>query len=279
MLVLPTGRLLTRGGAPLSYPGVPTAGGHCRDTTDPRPGGVTCPAARRGARTVVPMIRRGASMVLVALLLAGCTSSGGSAGESPSPSPPTATLTQPPPASPTETVTPADPSDGTTPSRTSETCKPFGSTNEVSSADPHAMTTMTGAAMRVGRHDCFERFVFELQGTGPRPGWTVGYRDPLAGQGSGDRIRLKGDADLEILVGAWTVDDFEGRPPEWPPFTGPDVIVTTNFEAIKEARNLYAYEGVTQIGLGIDEERPFQVVWFPNPDRLVVDVYTGEMVV
>ena len=31
--------------------------------------------------------------------------------------------------------------------------------------------------------------------------------------------------------------------------------------ALREARNLYAFEGVTQIGLGLDQQRPFRVTW------------------
>jgi hypothetical protein len=32
---------------------------------------------------------------------------------------------------------------------------------------------------------------------------------------------------------------------------------------------------VTQIGLGLDRQRPFRVSWLEDPARLVVDVYTG----
>lgn len=221
----------------------------------------------------VAMISRGVWIVLPAILLAAC---GGADDPGAEPVPPSLSPTPSavPTPSTTVTVTP-DQSDGTSPTRPSATCKEFGTTSDASSDDPQTMTTMTGKSMRVGRHNCFERFVFELQGEGERPGWTVGYRDPLAGQASGERIPLKGTADLEVIVQAWTVNDFEGRPPEWPPFTGPDDIVTEGFVAIKEARNLYAYEGSTQLGLGIDRKRPFQVVWFPDPMRLIVDVYTG----
>ena len=179
--------------------------------------------------------------------------------------------TSPPPASPTQTatVTPTE-----SPSE-SATCETFGSTADQSSADPLALSSLTGASMRVGRHDCFERFVFEMTGTGENPGWRVGYADPMGAQGSGDPVELAGDADLEVIVGVWTVSDFEGRPDEWPPFQGPDDLVTTGFTAIKEARNLYAFEGMTQIGLGLDKKRPFRVTWEQGPPRLVVDVYTG----
>ena len=115
-----------------------------------------------------------------------------------------------------------------------------------------------------------------MAGTGAEPGWRVYYADPLLGQASGLPIDLLGDADLDIIVGVWTVNDFEGRPEEWPPFTGPDDIVTTGYTALREARMLYAYEGTTQVGLGVDQPRPFRVSLLADPARLVVDIYTGQ---
>lgn len=205
------------------------------------------------------------------LLLAGCSTSP-DPGTQPSATPvPSATQTQGPTPSPSQTATvSASPAPAATAS-----CTSFGSTRTASSTDPQAMSTLTGAAMRVGRHNCFERFVFELQGSGTRPGWTVGYVRQLNGQGSGEPVPLRGNADLEVVLGVWTVTDFEGRPDEWPPFTGADTIVTRGFVALKEARNLFAYEGTTQIGLGVDKRRPFRVTWVADPQRLVVDVYTG----
>ncbi len=211
-----------------------------------------------------------ATIGLLAILLTGCTSTDPPVAEpTPSASQSPTAVPQPSPSE-TATISPTE-----SPESPAATCKPFGTTDETTSDDPQTMSTMTGESMRLGRHDCFERFVFDLQGNGPTPGWTVGYRDPLAGQGSGEAISLKGDADLEVIIQVWTVDDFEGRPPEWQPFTGPDDIVTQGYTAIKEARNLYAYEGATQIGLGVDRERPFRVSWIDDGSRLVVDVYTG----
>lgn len=210
-----------------------------------------------------------------AALLAGC-------GEESSPNPattsPTATATSAsptasPPPGPTATAT-ASPTESASASEVA--CQPFGSTTPKESEDPLAMSPLTGASMRVGRHDCYERFVFELAGTGDAPGWSVQYRDPLIADPSGQTVDLRGDADLEVIVRVWTVTDFEGRPDEWPPFSGPDDIVTTGYTAIREARNLYAFEGVTQLGLGLDERRPFRVSLLEGPVRLVVDVYTGQ---
>ena len=208
-------------------------------------------------------IRTAALVAALALLaVAGCGGGTNDAGRTSSPT-----------ASPTSS---APPSASPAPSASPTTCAPFGSTAEATSADPLALSTLTGDSMRVGRHDCYERFVFEMAGTGGDPGWRVRYQEPLTGQGSGEPIPLAGTADLEILIGAMTVTDFDGRPDDWPPFTGPDDIVTRDFVALLEARMLYGYEGTTQIGLGLDRERPFRVRLLDDPPRLVVDLYTGE---
>jgi hypothetical protein len=185
---------------------------------------------------------------------------------------PTPTPTRTATATPTRTST-ATPTDS--PSVTGATCAPFGTTDEHSHGQPADLSLLVGQEMRVGQHDCYERFVFQMQGTGIQPWWMVRYREPLTGQGSGEPIALRGNADLEILIGVWTVTEFPGRPPEWPVFTGPDDIVTSGYLAIKEARNLYAFEGITQLGIGLDRVRPFRVLWLDGPPRLVVDVYTG----
>lgn len=214
-------------------------------------------------------IRRSACALLVVGLLAGCGAGDGTpAGGTTGGGSPTGQ-----PISPTQTATVA-PTES--PAGTAVACTPFGATEPATAADPLALSTLTGAAMRVGRHDCYERFVLEMAGSGQDPGWTVRYADPITGQGSGLPVDLLGGADLEILVGVWTVNDFEGRPEEWPPLSGPDVIVTDGYAALREARMLYGFEGTTQVGLGVDRRRPFRVSLLADPPRLVVDVYTGQ---
>ena len=214
-------------------------------------------------------IQKACALLAAGLVLAGCAAGDGTpASSTTGPGPATAPA---PSASRTVTVGPTE-----EPTATDVACEPFGSTDPASSADPLALSTLTGSAMRVGRHDCFERLVLEMVGTGPEPGWRVSYADPLLGQASGLPVDLLGEAALDIIVGVWTVTDFEGRPAEWPPFTGPDDIVTTGYTALREARMLYAYEGTTQVGLGLDQARPFRVSLLADPARLVVDVYTGQ---
>ncbi|HEU4489732.1 MAG TPA: hypothetical protein VFR74_02575 [Jiangellales bacterium] len=210
--------------------------------------------------------------VLVALAVVGCGNedAGPDAAEGPA-APAPATTTAPAPADDVTSPEPS-PGDGGTPG---EACESFGGTDPVTSADPLAMSSLTGASMRIGQHDCYERFVFEMAGTGEPPGWRVAYVDPLTADGSGEPVELAGDATLEVVVRVWTVSEGEGAPTEIPPFTGPDDLVPAGYVALREARNLYAFEGVTQIGLGLDRERPYRASLLEGPPRLVVDVFTG----
>lgn len=213
--------------------------------------------------------------VLVVLALAACGGGGGGGSPTSAPTSGSASASVTPSVVPSPTTT-ATASPTESPTATGVTCAPFGSTDVVTHGQPGDLSTLVGEQMRVGRHDCYERFVFQMQGTGSQPWWTVGYADPLTGDASGEPIEMRGAADLGILIGVWTVTDFPGRPVEWPPFTGPDDIITSGYIAIKQAINLYAFEGITQIGIGLDKQRPFRVQWLDGPPRLVVDVWTGE---
>lgn len=215
------------------------------------------------------------------LLLAGCASGSPQTTATSPTTTPTAQAPADPTAGPTDpTPTTSGPAATVSPtqkqSATGVACTTFGSTKAQSSGRM-TLSEQDGETMRVGQHACFDRFVFQLQGKGEKPSWRVAYVDELLGQGSGDPVPLRGDATLEVLVGVWTVTDFPERDKAWMPYKGPTTIVTKGFTAIKEARNLLAFEGQTQIGLGIDKKRNFRVQLLTKPTRLVVDVYTGSV--
>lgn len=133
-----------------------------------------------------------------------------------------------------------------------------------------------GVTMRVGGHECFDRFTFEFDGVGDMPGWRVipvdGSVFALDPSDLPLDPPLAGTAALELDFAAWydgslTIDQ--------PAFEGPDQLVDTGLEGIQEVRVLGAFEGLSQIGIGLDEARPYRVTWLEDPKRLVVDVYTG----
>jgi hypothetical protein len=134
------------------------------------------------------------------------------------------------------------------------------------------MSTLTGREIRVGQHPCYDRFVLELQGTGSAPGWQVGYRDPLIADPSGQTVQLRGDADLQVVVRVWTVTPYPGMPSDQLPFQGSEQMYTKGFPALLEARIISSWEGVTQIGLGVDTKRDFRAFSLTDPPRLVVDI-------
>ncbi|CAN0110855.1 unnamed protein product, partial [Phaeothamnion confervicola] len=80
-----------------------------------------------------------------------------------------------------------------------------------------------GADVRAGRHDCFERVVIELAGTGDVPGWRVEYLpDPQVKDPSDETVEILGDATLVIHLGCWM------NPMDGTGYDGPYDIFPTN---------------------------------------------------
>jgi len=207
--------------------------------------------------------------ILLTATLAACT-----ATPEPTATPaPSATVTA------TVTVTPS-PSGAATaaPEPTGEACAPFG-TDAASASSPDwyadLRAELWGVTMRVGTHDCYDRWVFEFAGEGAMPGWSVTPHD--ASTFAADPVDepfappLAGAASLDVAFAAW----YDGTPLGEAPYAGDRVIVTDGFPAIAEARILTGFEGISHVGIGLDEPRPYRVTWLDDPGRLVVDVYTG----
>ncbi|MGW1075275.1 AMIN-like domain-containing (lipo)protein [Streptomyces sp. NPDC002537] len=126
--------------------------------------------------------------------------------------------------------------------------------------------------IRTGRHDCFDRMVFEVKGAGERPiGYRVAYVDKLHQDGSGDEIPVAGGAVLEVRVAAPSYEPttglrtYPGRVGE--PLRGVDV---SGYQTFRDTRYASSFEGDTQIGLGVRARLPFRVFQWGN--HLVVDV-------
>ncbi|MEV5375743.1 MULTISPECIES: AMIN-like domain-containing (lipo)protein [Streptomyces] len=126
--------------------------------------------------------------------------------------------------------------------------------------------------IRAGKHECFDRLVFDVQGIGDhRIGYRVEYVDQLHQDGSGDPIAVAGGAVLAVRVSAPSYDPntgetrYPGRAGQ--PLTGVDL---TGFRTFQDTRFASSFEGETLVGVGVRARLPFRV--FQERNRIVVDV-------
>ena len=199
---------------------------------------------------------RAVALVLSTLLvgpavLAGC---GGDDPVEPSAS----TSSASPDAEATSEAAPA--SDGST------DAPPFPGNVEPDTAEASSGAQVTVSDIRVGRHDGFDRVVFEVGGTGT-PGWDVRYVDEASSQGSGDAVEVAGDAVLQVtLTGvgypySTGIEEFTGGP-----VTGAGTEMVT--EVVWDA----TFEGTSVAFVGTGRETPFRVYALDSPARVVVEV-------
>lgn len=122
-------------------------------------------------------------------------------------------------------------------------------------------------AVRVARHDGYDRVVFELDGREPGvPGWQVEYVDDPRRDGSGDRVEVGGDKTLVVLIrGA-------GYPFDTGVEEADEARVPGDMEVVEDVVLGSVFEGVYEAFIGTSREAPFRVFRLSGPTRVVVDV-------
>ncbi|ANW16795.1 AMIN-like domain-containing (lipo)protein [Streptomyces clavuligerus] len=126
--------------------------------------------------------------------------------------------------------------------------------------------------IRTGRHDCFDRAVFDITGAGGgATGYHVGYVDAFHQDGTHERLPVKGGAILQVYVNAPSYDPATGRPvyeaTAGKALPGVDV---SGYRTFRDAVFGASFEGQTQVALGVRAKLPFRV--HHAGDRLIVDV-------
>jgi LPXTG-motif cell wall-anchored protein len=118
--------------------------------------------------------------------------------------------------------------------------------------------------LRAGRHASFDRVVFQLDG--PIPAYySVRYVPVVRLDGSGEPLRLRGTAFLEVVVRAPTHDQ-DYRPVLRPTRLRPD------FPALREVNAPGSFEGQTTAGIGVTRRVGFRVLELTDPTRIVIDL-------
>lgn len=134
---------------------------------------------------------------------------------------------------------------------------------------------------RIGRHDCFDRVVFDVNG--PEPvGFDVRYVPEVTADGSGKPIPVAGGAALQVVVRApaqGSAGDTSGHQPgvifapSGAHLHGPGGL--EHWGCLREVRSAGSFEGQTTFAVGVRERLPFRVASFTDANQithLVLDI-------
>jgi hypothetical protein len=138
-------------------------------------------------------------------------------------------------------------------------------------SDPTMSSSTWLTNVRTGRHTCYDRIVFDVQGD--IEGYDVRY-GTVRTDGEGRVVPLRGGADLQIVLRVPVFDDLGhehfplGRPQA-------DLVSVSGYSTFRQVAYAGCFEGQTTIGLGVRARLPFRVFILDGPgdlSRLVVDV-------
>jgi hypothetical protein len=117
--------------------------------------------------------------------------------------------------------------------------------------------------VRVGRHGCFDRVVFDING--PEPvGFSARYVPVVTADGSGAPVPVAGRAVLELVVRAPVHGaDSQGHQP-WvsTPAVGQDLVAPARlagWASLNAVAFAGSFEGQSTVAVGVRERRPFRV--------------------
>ena len=148
-----------------------------------------------------------------------------------------------------------------------DSAAPFPANTEPDTGQASADALVSVTDIRIGRHDGFDRVVFEADGTGT-PGWDVRYVDAAQSQGSGDDIEVDGDAVLQVTITGVGIPADTGVDE----YSGPDRLSSGDAEVVTEVVWDSTFEGTSQAAVGVTAEAPFRVYLLEGPARVVLEV-------
>jgi hypothetical protein len=121
--------------------------------------------------------------------------------------------------------------------------------------------------IRAGQHECYDRLVFDLQGSA-HGGYFVSYVDEVTMDASGIPVPLRGAGKLQITVLSPAYD--QNFDPTYNPGNYSELVNVNGFQTFRQVAWAGSWEGTTTVGLGVRARLPFRVFVIDN--RVVVDV-------
>ena len=192
------------------------------------------------------------AVLVVGLGLAGCASDHGR---------PTGSAT--PTGGDTSTSVPSPPADQTGPSGR-DVCEDERGWGTGAREGSTTMSPAPVYLVRVGRHDCYDRVVFDLNGDDV-VGYVVRYVPVVAADPSGQPVPVDGGATLQVVIRAPILGtDAQGHQPgRTPPAVGADMVAPaaiSGWAAVTAVKFAGSFEGQTTFAVGVTERRPFRVL-------------------
>lgn len=158
----------------------------------------------------------------------------------------------------------ATPSQSPSPSP-SASAQPFVCASSTYNPQPAQLPVAYVSALRAGAHTGYDRLTIEFANGAPtqveiRPSSGTTYTlSP-----SGMQTTLKGkDSILVIIHGSDLHTSYSGS-----------TDIVTGYTGLAEVKRLEDFEGVVQLGLGLNGPACYRVSWLTSPTRLVIDVQT-----
>jgi hypothetical protein len=120
----------------------------------------------------------------------------------------------------------------------------------------------------VGRHEGYDRVVFQFRGDG-LPGYRVEYVDPpLKEDGSGEPVDVAGSAFVVVRMEPASGFDLNSGDGQLV-YKGPKRLPGAS--VVKEVVRTGDFEAVLTWAVGLDAKVPFRVTTATSPSRLIVD--------
>lgn len=138
------------------------------------------------------------------------------------------------------------------------------------------MSTAAFYLARAGRHECYDRVVFDVNGPAAT-GFSARYVPIVTADGSGHAVPVAGQAALEVVLRAPVVDDAGHQPGRGTLSVGDALVPSrtlTGWSSLAGVTYAGSFEGQTTIAVGVHEKRPFRV-WTMSRQgyrQIVVDI-------
>ena len=132
----------------------------------------------------------------------------------------------------------------------------------------HATDTTYVRRIRVGRHQTFDRVVFEFSGA--MPNYHVGYLRSryYEDEGGTHRIKIAGNIFMEVNLSVIPSDEEQMRYHDQQDFIPKG---RQKFRSVWELEEAGLFEGYYDFLLGVSARKPFRVIELSDPLRLVID--------